>query len=338
MARPLRVEYSGAVYHVTSRGNGGETVFPEAGDRQAFLEILSQTISRFGWICHAYCLMDNHYHLLLETPEANLSRGMRQLNGVYTQYVNRRLHRSGHLFQGRFKAILLEKESHLLAVSRYVVLNPCRAGIASHAEEWPWSSYRMTAGLEEPLPFLECGWLLSLFGDDHAAAVHGYRHYIAAGVDSGGNPMAGVKGQVLLGSQEFHARLAPLLADAARHREIPLSQRLATRPDLQLLLECNGRNQRNERMYEAVFRWGYSQREVADHLGLHYSTISRILTSLRSSAIAQGSSDPAPSSERPPVTPVPVVADVAPVKKVPKKRERGEADQAASKGQQLSLF
>ena len=110
MARPLRVEYPGAVYHVTSRGNGRRKIYREDRDRELFLEILSQAVSRFGWLCHAYCLMDNHYHLLIETPKSNLSLGMRQLNGVYTQKFNRQNRLVGHIFQGRFKAIVVEKE------------------------------------------------------------------------------------------------------------------------------------------------------------------------------------------------------------------------------------
>jgi REP element-mobilizing transposase RayT len=131
MARPLRLEFAGALYHVTARGNERRSIFlgDADGDRAAFLGILGETCDRFNWICHAYCLMTNHYHLLLETPDANLSKGMRQLNGVYTQYVNRAHGRVGHLFEGRFKAILVERERYLLELARYVVLNPVRAGM-----------------------------------------------------------------------------------------------------------------------------------------------------------------------------------------------------------------
>ena len=142
MARPLRIEYEGAVYHVTSRGNGRQSIFCVDSDREAFLEVLSDTVRRFGWICHAYCLMTNHYHLLLETPEANLSRGMRHLNGVYTQAFNRRHMRSGHVMQGRFKGIVVEKESHLLELVRYVVLNPVRAKTVRSAKDWPGAGVR----------------------------------------------------------------------------------------------------------------------------------------------------------------------------------------------------
>jgi putative transposase len=132
MARPLRLEFPHAVYHLTGRGNARQRIVVDDEDRRRFLTTLAHVIDRYGWLCHAYCLMDNHYHLLIETPRPTLSRGMRQLNGVYTQAFNRWHHRVGHLFQGRFKAILVEKETHLLELCRYVVLNPVRAKLVAH--------------------------------------------------------------------------------------------------------------------------------------------------------------------------------------------------------------
>ena len=128
MTRPLRLEFPGALYHVTARGNARQGIYLDDQDRHLFLSVLSEVVGRFAWICHAYCLMDNHYHLLIETPQANLSLGMRQLNGVYTQRLNRRHARAGHVFQGRFKAILVERDAYLLKLARYIVLNPLRAG------------------------------------------------------------------------------------------------------------------------------------------------------------------------------------------------------------------
>jgi len=137
MARPLRIEYEGALYHITTRGNARAAIFLADEDRNLFLKTLSEVPIRYGWICHAYCLMPNHYHLLVETPSPNLSRGMQLLNGIYTQEFNRQHKRSGHLFQGRFKAILVEKESHLLELARYIVLNPVRAGMVTSIDDWP---------------------------------------------------------------------------------------------------------------------------------------------------------------------------------------------------------
>ncbi len=155
MARPLRIEYPGAVYHITSRGNEKKPVYKDDQDRENFLFILDKVNKRYHWLCHAYCLMDNHFHLLIETPDGNLSIGMRQLNGVYTQAFNKRHRRVGHLFQGRYKAILIQKDSHLLEVCRYVVQNPVRAGLAEDPGQWRWSSYRCHGGAREAIFVLD---------------------------------------------------------------------------------------------------------------------------------------------------------------------------------------
>ncbi|MBI1820433.1 MAG: transposase, partial [Nitrospirae bacterium] len=163
MARPLRIQYPGAVYHITSRGNEKKPAYKDNQDRERFLTILQHVNQRYHWICHAYCLMSNHYHLLIETPDGNLSIGMRQLNGVYTQLFNQRRRRTGHLFQGRYKAILIEKDTHLLEACRYVVLNPVRAHMKKGPGAWKWSSYRATAGQGEAHPCLTVEWVLGQF-------------------------------------------------------------------------------------------------------------------------------------------------------------------------------
>lgn len=162
MARPLPIEFAGALYRLTSRGDRREDIYLDDADREEFLQIFAEVCERFGWACHAYCLMTNHYHLVIETREGTSSRGMRQLNGVYTQRFNQRHRRVGHVFQGRYKAILVQKEAYLLELARYVVLNPVRAGMARAAREWPWSSYRATAGEVEVPCWLSADWLLSL--------------------------------------------------------------------------------------------------------------------------------------------------------------------------------
>ena len=136
MSRPLRIEFPGALYHLTSRGDGRDDIYLTDDDRVLFLSVLGQACERFNWECHSYCLMTNHYHLMIETPDGNLSQGMRQLNGVYTQRFNQQHQRVGHVFQGRYKSILVQKESYLLELSRYIVLNPVRAGMVVKAENW----------------------------------------------------------------------------------------------------------------------------------------------------------------------------------------------------------
>ncbi|MGB5611855.1 MAG: transposase, partial [Sedimenticolaceae bacterium] len=160
MTRPLRIDLAGAPDHVTSRGDRREDNFPDNSDREDWLSLLEQVCERFNWRCHAYCQMTNHYHVVVETPDANLSHGMRQLNGVYTQRFNRRHGLVGHLFQGRFKGILVQRETHLLELARYVVLNPVRAGMVADAAEWHWSSFAAMTGAALAPSWLTTDWLL----------------------------------------------------------------------------------------------------------------------------------------------------------------------------------
>jgi REP element-mobilizing transposase RayT len=281
MARPLRIEYPGALYHVTARGNHRQDIFVDDEDRERFLSILNHSVRRHNWLCHAYCLMDNHYHLVIETPDGNLSRGMRQVGGVYTQAYNRRHSKSGHLFQGRFKAILIEKESHLLEVIRYVILNPVQAGASKAPEEWPWSSYRGTCGTGEVHSCLSTDWVLGKFGEKRQTAVSRFRFFVWDGMKAG-SPFDKVRGQVALGGNSFFEMLQPFLEDKSEIGEIPRSQRVAGRPDLDTLFAAvKGRSERNGKIVESVEKWGYSQKEVADRLGLHYSAVSRIVGNAR---------------------------------------------------------
>jgi len=281
MARPLRIEFPGAVYHATSRGNERSLVFRDERDRVAFLDVLARTVERWGWIVHAYCLMGNHYHLLIETPEANLSAGMRTLNGRYTAAFNRRHRRVGHLFQGRFTSILVEKERHLLELCRYVVLNPVRARSmkVQSPEEWPWSSYRATAGMERGYRSLDTEWILSQFAKTRRVAQARYRAFVKAGIGVR-SPLGAVRGSLVLGSESFAARLLGHFGDRPLSPEHPRSQKLAVRPPLEALLSherCLDRSARDRAAVEAHIRHGYSQKDIADHLGLHYSTVCRII-------------------------------------------------------------
>ena len=279
MARPLRIEYSGAVYHITSRGNEKRPVFKDDPDREIFLKTLTHVNERYNWICHAYCLMDNHYHILIETPDGNLSIGMRQLNGVYTQAFNKSHRRTGHLFQGRYKAILIQKDSHLLEVSRYVVLNPVRARMVEQPRDWKWSSYRATAGNEKPHPCVTTDWLLGQFSGNRTKAEKEYRQFVRWGIGKE-SIWTDVKGQTLLGEDEFVDSLLDHLKKHKDVSEIPKSQRYVNRPALAKIFTNgihNERRKRDKAIAEAVDKHGYRQKEVADHLGLHYSTVSNIL-------------------------------------------------------------
>ena len=279
MARPLRIEFPGALYHVTARGNAQQDIFLDDEDRRRFLRVLEQVVSRFQLLVHAYCLMGNHYHVVLETQEANLSRAVRQLNGVYTQAFNRRHDQVGHVLQGRYKAILVDRDSYLLELCRYVVLNPVRAKMTRKPDTYHWSSYRATAGMTTVPPFLTTDWLLSQFGKQRAVAQRRYRAFVAEGIGQA-SPWNHLRGQVLLGSEAFVERMQPGLRDNRQVKEIPRRQRFATRPKLTKLFDAATRSdktQRNEAIRKAHLVHGYSLSEIGRAVGLHYSTVSRIV-------------------------------------------------------------
>lgn len=282
MTRPLRIEYAGAVYHVTSRGNERKPVFKSDQDRLNFLNTLQHVNKRYNWICHAYCLMDNHYHLLIETPDGNLALGMRQLNGVYTQLFNRSHGRNGHLFQGRYKSILIQKDSHLLEVCRYVVLNPVRAKRVEAPEAWKWSSYRATAGREAGHRCLTKEWVLGQFSKKRTLAEKEYRKFVSWGI--GKTIWHEVRGQAVLGEESFADRMADHLKKKKDIPDIPRSQRYADRPGLDKIFApriLQDRQKRDRKIAEAVEQYGYTQRAIARHLGMHYSYISLILRTLK---------------------------------------------------------
>jgi REP element-mobilizing transposase RayT len=276
MARPLRLEYPGALYHVTSRGNAQADIYMDESDRRIFLRTLGTAVTKHRWLLHAYCLMGNHYHLLFETPQPNLSRGMQQLNGVYSQCFNRRHRRVGHLLQGRFTAILVERESYLLELARYVPLNPVRAGMVATADEWPWSSYRAMAGLEPSPAWLTTAAVLERFGCDSGRAALRFQEFVREGVNAPA-PWCALQGQAFLGSQSFVERMARPPASVST--EIPRGDRLAGRPALASLFPSDvvtDRDRRNAAIREAHRAHGYSLAEIARYLGLHYSTVSRV--------------------------------------------------------------
>ncbi|GJL61464.1 MAG: transposase [Nitrospirales bacterium] len=210
MARQLRLEYAGALHHVTARGNAKGDIFRDDQDRRCFLDILSREVCQQRWRCYAYCLMDNHYHLLLETPEGNLSRGMRRLNSVYTQTFNRRHQQAGHVLHGRFKSILVEKHVYLLELCRYIVLNPVRAGLVRNVHEWKWSSYRVTAGLEKAPHWIAVVQIHKLFHRSNREGRRRYRQYVQNGVDTP-SPWGHVRGQIFLGTEPFVTTMAKLV-------------------------------------------------------------------------------------------------------------------------------
>lgn len=273
MARPLRLEFSGALYHITSRGDRREDIFYNNSDRKLFLELLAHVCQRYNWLCHCYCLMTNHYHLVIETLDGNLSKGMRQLNGIYTQQINKQYGKVGHLFQGRYKSILVDKESYLLELSRYVVLNPVRAGIVSSANEWLWSSYKAMIG-EEPVPdYLEVDWLLSQFSDNRHQAIDAYVCFVQKGLNQK-SIWTHLNQAIYLGNEGFIQK-AQTKAGIFDNKlsEVPKKQKRMPARSLNYFAETY--SSRDEAMARAYLTGAYSMKEIGDHFNVHYVTVSR---------------------------------------------------------------
>jgi REP element-mobilizing transposase RayT len=275
MSRPVRIEFPNALYHVTARGDRREDIFEDDVDRQAFLEIFGQVVKQFNWLCYAWCLMDNHYHLLIQTPYANLSKGMRQLNGVYTQSSNRRHARVGHLFQGRFKAILVDSDAYLLELARYVVLNPVRAGMVRKPDKWAWSSYRASMGLAPAQPFLAVDGLLAQFAKRRTVAQARYAQFVADGIKAP-SPWQQLKGQVFLGDERFVKKMQARMGKQQRADvQIPISHRRAPAPSLAQIEQRSP--DRNTAIVKAHATGAYSYQQIAEHFGLHFTTVGKVV-------------------------------------------------------------
>ncbi len=266
VARPLRLAIPGGLYHVTSRGNDRQVVYFDDRDRTRFIDLLAGVVERFHLLCHSYCLMSNHYHLLLETPKANLSLAMRQLNGLYAQSFNRRHGRCGHVFQARFRSILVQKESHLLRCARYIVRNPVRARMCEQPGQWRWSSYNALAGRAPAEGFLCTDELLRMFASTRRRAQERYRDFIAEGAAD--DLLSEVRGE-RLGDEAF---LRVRYADDERLPEIPRAQLEPLRRPLEEIFASS-----SEPVVVAYHDHDYSLREIGEHLGCHYATVSRRL-------------------------------------------------------------
>ncbi len=280
MARPLRIEFAGGLYHITSRGDRREDIYCCDEDRITWLNLFAEVCTRFNWICHAWCQMTNHYHIVVETMEGNLSSGMRHLNGVYTQAFNRRHARVGHVFQGRYQAILIERDSYLLELARYVVLNPVRARMVNAPDAWPWSSYAAMIGAVRTPPWLCTASILGHFSGTRRRAAYAYAAFVGEGVHMT-SVWTNLRGRIYLGSDAFLERFQHPGADDAL-REIPRTQRrplVAPIEEYRRLYE-----DRREGMAAAFASGDYSMREIAVAFGVHYSTVSRVVKAHASSS------------------------------------------------------
>lgn len=273
MSRPLRIEFPDALYHVTARGNERKRIVRDDEDRLLWLGVLDRTVRRFDWKCHAFCLMRNHFHLLVQTPRANLARGMRELNGVYAQAFNGRHRRVGHLFGGRYCAVLVERETHLLSTARYIVLNPERVDDgAIRVDRYRWSSYRATVGLDTTPELLTTDWILGQFARNREQARRRYRAYVYAGRDTDAPP---VRAQIYRGSDRFVRVHQPYSVDDP---EIRREQREPVAASLEAVLATGS----NEALIRAYYDHEFRIREIAAAMGVHYSTVSRRLRAAES--------------------------------------------------------
>lgn len=300
MGRPLRIEYPGALYHITSRGNERKSIFLDDENRTRFLEILREYHDRYGILIHSYVLMGNHYHLILETPQGNLLKVMHGINGRYTGYFNRRYERSGHLFQGRYKGILVDKDAYLIQLSRYVHLNPVRARIVARPEQYKWSSYSGYMGKEKESGWVEHAWVLSKFGSDAKAAKKKYSAYVEEGIKGEiGTPYKDLHGQVVLGGEDFIKKVKKMLRGKSLSREIVERKRLSEQllPS-EIITEvarvfgieekairergCRDNMGRKVSMYFVQRYTGLSNEEIGKLFGgIHFSAVSKASAGVR---------------------------------------------------------
>jgi len=280
MVRPLRIEYEGATYHVTSRGDRQEPIVLDNADRLMFMRVVAEALDRFDAQVWAYCLMNNHYHLVLHTNHANLSRIMRHVNGVYTQKYNFRYGLAGHLFQGRFKAILVDTDRYLLEVCRYVDLNPVRAGLVSEPHQYEWSSYLAHAGLVESPCWLNSNPLYEQLNLPSEVATKKYAEFVAqgAGADLWGKYL---RQQIFLGDDAFILRMQEFMPGKikplAQVSKLQQHNPVKIKPLARYVLPGANMTKRNSRIVRAFNEGGYTQTQIAEAFGVSSSTVSRVI-------------------------------------------------------------
>jgi REP element-mobilizing transposase RayT len=295
MGRPLRIQFPGALYHITSRGNERKKIFLHDSDRIKFLGILEDYHERYGIFIHSYVLMDNHYHLVVETPQGNLLKVMHGINGGYTGYFNRNYDRAGHLFQGRYKGILVDKEAYLLQASRYVHLNPVRAKVVEKPELYEWSSYGGYVRKSKEVRWVEYGCVLSRFGRDKEEARKKYKRFVEEGLKGRvENPFKNVYGQVVLGGEEFKERVKGLVKGNGISDEVVERKRFKGSADVEDVVRAvagvfgvegdeikrkgsRDNRARNVTVYLVKRYSGLSNKEIGEIFGrVHYSAVSKV--------------------------------------------------------------
>ena len=275
MARRPRLQFPGAVYHVMSRGNRKNTIFHDALDYARFQDVMRCAVRLYAVRVFAFCLMPNHYHIVLDTPRSNLSDAMQYVNGVFAQKSNKRYHQTGHVFGDRFRSLLIERDGYLKRASRYVVRNPVRAGIAGRAAEWPWSSYQATAGTERPPEWLTVDWIQWAFKAQHVEQAR--LRYVAyvnepKRAAESRDPRADV-----YGSAQFKARVAAAIQERKDERLVPRVLITRKRPSLESVFSTtdSSRVERDRAIHRCRVEHGYRVAEIARFLDVHPSTVCR---------------------------------------------------------------
>ncbi|RLB70352.1 MAG: hypothetical protein DRH04_03780 [Deltaproteobacteria bacterium] len=291
MARPLRIEYPGAFYHVTSRGNEKKDIFRSSQDRRKFLSYLESSVIRYGAIIHVWCLMNNHYHLLIETPAGNLSQIMRHINGAYTTYFNIKRKRAGHLFQGRYKAILIDADSYAVELSRYIHLNPVRAGMVERPEEHPWSSYKSYIGKSRVPEWQKTEFILGYFGlgpsfdlDSSGKAKTNYMNFVEAFLGKKyPSPLEATTASTILGSEEFAQKVSrQYLSERRADRDIPAVRKLTPRISVDEIIDIvknelgdNENLTRKVSIFLCRKHSGARLREIGERFGISEAAVSQ---------------------------------------------------------------
>ncbi len=282
MARALRIEYPGANYHITSRGNERKSIYRNKGDRRSFLLYLKSAYLRYGAVIHAYCLMDNHYHILLETPRGNLSQIMRHINGAYTTRFNVKHKRKGHLFQGRYKAILVDADAYLTELSRYIHLNPVRAGMVDMPEKYSWSSYRYYIGKKKKPDWLFVDSILGYFEHITVSPEENYTSFVLAMIfDKEYSPLDKAVASTMLGCDSFIERIIDeYLGNKKSHQDVPALRELKRVERLDIIskevkteMGENGTSKKAA-IYISHQHSGKSLKEIGAYFGISASGVS----------------------------------------------------------------
>ncbi len=293
MARPLRIQYRGAFYHVTARGNERKKIFLNTTDYNKFREYVKHSQEKHRFILHAYVLMSNHIHLLIETPEGNLSRVIHTIISSYSTYFNKKRQRSGHLFQGRYKAILIEKDSYLLELSRYIHLNPVKANMAERPEEYPFSSYRSYVASESDA-IVARDLILSMISTEKKKAPSLYRAFVEQGLtEEIKNPFSKVYGGMILGTKQFiQDSLKKLAPETLHKKDVSARRQLHASLSLEEVVhlicsmlhisakEIHGKHNRIRSFVITILKkqTSYTNSEIGQFFGeLSYSAVSKIV-------------------------------------------------------------